>query len=256
MTHTPLKDPSDKLITALEGWTRPRSKHHWKPGRSAMELARAWLRDGPPACPAELRALLDSHDATRGIVLKNGRPEHVTPLPERGEGRNHDLWLRGEGPLGRTTICIEAKADEPFGERLGKQLTVARKRQPNTGAPERARALLTILFGKECNPEAAPWRELRYQLITGTVGAALQAVTDTSAAAVFTIHEFRSSLTSPDKLAANQADLDAFLAILHPGSPPLTAGQLLGPIPLPKTALLPAGIPLYVGKAVTELGER
>ena len=33
-----------------------------------------------------------------------------------------------------------------------------------------------------------------------------------------------------------------------------SAGHLLGPIPLPKTALLPAGMPLYVGKAVTELG--
>ncbi|MDX2121073.1 MAG: hypothetical protein SF070_08490 [Gemmatimonadota bacterium] len=256
MTHTPLKDPSDKLITALEGWTRPRSKHHWKPGRSAMELARAWLRSGETACPEELRALLDSHDATRGIALKNGRPEHVTPLPERGEGRNHDLWLRGEGSLGRTTLCVEAKADEPFGERLGKQIQVARKRQPNTAAAERARALLTLLFGKDCNPEAAPWRDLRYQLITGTAGSALQAVTDNSAAAVFIVHEFRSTLTSADKLAANHADLEAFLSTLHPGSPPLTAGQLMGPIPLPRTALLPAGMPLYVGKAVTEVGER
>ncbi len=256
MTHVPLKDSSDKPITALEGWTRPRSKHHWKPGRSAMELARAWLRDGPPACPAEVRALFDSHEATRGIVLKNGRPEHLTPLPERGEGRNHDLWLRAEGSLGRTTICIEAKADDSFGERLGKQLTVARKRQPNTAAPERARALLGILFGKDCNPIAVPWRELRYQLITGAVGAALQAVADNSAATVFIIHEFRSSLTSAEKLAANQADLDAFVAQLQPGAPTLTAGQLLGPIPMPNTALLPGGMPLYLGKAVTELGER
>ncbi len=254
MTLLNLSTPSGKPILAWKDWTQPKHQSHWKPGRSAMELARAWFRTDTPSCPEEFRALLDSNDVSHGIVLTSGRPELVTPLPERGEGRNHDLWLLGETPAGKVTICVEAKADETFGERLGRQLQVARKRQPRTRAAERARVLLGILFGKDCNPEAAPWRDLRYQLITAAAGAALQAVTDQSVAAILAIHEFRSSTTSPDKLADNQVDLDAFLATLQPGAPARSVGALIGPIALSSSSLLPGGMPLYIGKVVTELG--
>lgn len=254
MTHTPLIDPAGKFISKWQDWAQPKRPGQWKAGRSAMELAKAWFRTPQSSCPDELRALLDSHEATRGINLKTGRPEYVTPLPERGEGRNHDLWLRDDTSAGRMTVSVEAKADESFGERLGKQLQIARKRQPLTRAPQRARALLGLLFGRDCNPEAAPWRELRYQLITATAGAALQAVIDQSVATVLVVHEFHSNLTAPEKIAANQDDLDAFLGLLHLAPPTLTAGQLIGPIPLPVSALLPGGMPLYLGKVVTELG--
>ncbi|MDZ4862877.1 MAG: hypothetical protein SGJ01_05455 [Gemmatimonadota bacterium] len=254
MTHTPLIDTSGTFISKWEEWSRPKRSYQWKAGRSAMELARAWFRTPKSCCPDEVRALLDSHADIRGVTLKTGRPEYVTPLPERGEGRHHDLWLRGDGLNGRITVCIEAKADESFGERLAKQLQVARKRQPNTAAPERARALLHLLFGRDCNPEAAPWRELRYQLITAAAGTALQAGIDGSVAAVLIVHEFHSSLTAPVRLAANQADLDAFVALLSPGTTTVTAGQLIGPIQLPAPPLRPRGLALYIGKAVTELG--
>lgn len=254
MTHISLTDPAGKPIDKWDAWARPKSSYQWKAGRSAMELAKAWFRGPRASCPDEVRALLDSHDATRGLVLKRGRPEHVTPLPERGEGRNHDLWLVGETSAGKVTVCVEAKADETFGERLGKQIQVARKRQPNTRVAERARALLTILLGKDCNPEGAPWRDLRYQLLTAAAGAALQAAIDHSGTAVLIIHEFQSSATTAEKLAVNQVDLDRFMAVLHPATTQMPAGRLIGPIGLPPSALLPGGMALYIGKVVTELG--
>jgi len=219
-----------------------------------MELAKAWFRTGEPSCPEEMRVLLDSHEATRGVVLLSGRPEYVTPLPERGEGRNHDLWLLGRTPAGQVTVCVEAKAAEPFGERLGKQLQTARKRQPRTGAPDRAKALLKVLFGGAPNPEADPWRDVRYQLITALAGTALQALRDGSAAAVLIIHEFQSSLTAPEKLAQNHADLEALTTLLVPDSPKVVTGKLAGPIQLGPTDLLPQGMRLLLGKVVTDLG--
>lgn len=255
MTHTPLTDPEGKPIDKWDAWARPKSDYHWKRGRSAMELARAWFRTPKSCCPEEITALLESNPATRGLTFKRGRPEHVTVLPERGEGRNHDLWLLGATAQSKMTVCIEAKADEPFGERLGKQIQTARKRQPNTRVAERARALLRILFGKECNPEGAPWRELRYQLITAAAGTLIQAQVDGSAAGVLVIHEFHSNHTGPEHLAANQADLEAFVALLHPGTTEIVAGQLLGPIQVPASTLIPGGMPLYLGKAVTDLGQ-
>ncbi len=255
MAHTPLMDDAGRFISKWEDWTKPKRGYQWKAGHSAMELARAWFRTPKSSCPGEVTALLESHSATRGITLKTGRPEYVTPLPERGEGRNHDLWLKGDGPIGRVTVCVEAKAGENFGDLLGKQLQVARKRQANTGAPERARALLTLLYGGEHNPEAAPWRALRYQLITAAAGTALQAKIDSSAAAILVIHEFQSALTGPMRLATNQADLDSFVASLDPATPHVTEGQLIGPIALPVSALLPNGMAFYIGKVVTKLGE-
>lgn len=241
MTHIPLTNAGGKPIDKWDAWSRPKSDYQWKQGRSAMELARAWFRTPKSCCPDEIIALLDSHPATRGLRLTGGRPEYVTALPERGEGRNHDLWLTGASAAGKLTVCIEAKADESFGERLGKQIAVARKRQPRTKAAERARALLEILFGADHNPEAAPWRDLRYQLITAAAGTLLQARIDGSAAGVLLIHEFHSNLTKPENLAANQADLEAFVAQLLPGSAKVVPGQMIGPIQIPSTTLLPGG---------------
>lgn len=218
-----------------------------------MELARAWFRIPGPTCPDELLALFASHPLTTGLELTDGRPESVTPLPERGEGRNHDLWLRGRARGGRTTICVEAKADEPLGEPIGRQLKTARRRQPNTGVPARARALLGLLFQRECVPEAAPWRDLRYQLLTALAGTAIQAVSDGSRLGILVIHEFHSADSDPAKLQRNQEDLDAFLGLLLPGSAPLVPGVLAGPIEIAPNPITPEGVTLMIGKLAMEL---
>lgn len=127
-------------ILSIEDWTRPKQAYQWKDGRSAKELAKAWRPgDSGPSCPQALRALLDSHPLTRYARLIEGRPEHVTPLPERGGGRNHDLWIRAEVDDAPLTICIEAKADEPFGEPIGEYLQRSRAKNPRTGSARRAR---------------------------------------------------------------------------------------------------------------------
>jgi hypothetical protein len=135
----------------------------------------------------------------------------------------------------------------------------SRSRPRGSGSPEprggTARALLSILFGGDRKLEGAPWRELRYQLITAAAGTLLQAWIDGSAAGVLLIHEFRSNETKPEQLAANQADLEAFIALLHPESATIAAGQMLGPIQIPSSALLAGGMPLYIDKAVTDLGQ-
>jgi len=81
-----------------------------------MELARSWFHSGSPVCPHELQELLKSHPLTNGCDFLEGQPELVTTLPERGEGRNHDLWLRALCLAGSVTVCVEAKADEAFGD--------------------------------------------------------------------------------------------------------------------------------------------
>jgi hypothetical protein len=114
-------------ITTVDEWkaampARIRNKQ-WKPGRSAMELARAWVGQGGTIVPPEFAALLESSPAFRGLTFVQGTPEAETRLDEfRGNTRNHDLLLIGQRDGGTVVISIEAKADESFGPAIGPYL--------------------------------------------------------------------------------------------------------------------------------------
>jgi hypothetical protein len=110
-----LTTPDGTPIISYHHWTQPKKDYHWKTGRSAMELAKAWFRQDHPQPPDELISLLHSSTRLQSIQFTSGIPEQVTPLPERGEGRNHDLALIGNTDDEQVTVNVEAKADEPFG---------------------------------------------------------------------------------------------------------------------------------------------
>jgi hypothetical protein len=95
MSKLSLSGRDGRQITDWRSWTRPKAEYHWRAGRSAMELARSWFTSPVPVCPPEVRSLLKSQPETAGLVLIEGWPEFATALPERGEGRNHDLLLWG-----------------------------------------------------------------------------------------------------------------------------------------------------------------
>ncbi len=64
-------------LRTREDWKEhapPKSASHWKPGRSAVETARAWLEARPVALPLEVGRLLDP----RGDVGP-GAPLFETP---------------------------------------------------------------------------------------------------------------------------------------------------------------------------------
>ena len=110
-----LNKPDNTPITKYEEWTRPKKEYQWKAGRSAMELARSWFRSNELQPPQELLQTLHSSTRLQNLQFSTGIPEQVTSLPERGEGRNHDLALLGSTDDETITVTIEAKADEPFG---------------------------------------------------------------------------------------------------------------------------------------------
>jgi len=85
-------------IKSVDDWFKfaPPKKglYHWKDGRSAKELAKAWFpAEGNPIVPDELQALLESRDETRGIAFEQGEPERVILFDTCGEGRHADLVL-------------------------------------------------------------------------------------------------------------------------------------------------------------------
>jgi len=249
-----LADRTGRPIAGCDTWTRPKKVYQWQPGRSAMELARSWFRSESLSCPRELTDLLQSHPLVADCEFLAGQPEFVTPLPERGEGRNHDLWLRAVNPRGAITICVEAKADEPFGDSIGETIDNAKRRSPRTRMPARAKALLELLFNRPCEPEETPWRNLRYQLVTAFAGTAIQTSRDRSATGVLVVQEFKGTHLDAARQKQNDADFEAFLALLDPRVH-LSAGILGGPIPVQSSPHLPGDVNLFVGKITCEVTE-
>lgn len=216
-----------------------------------MELARAWFRGGQLAVPKEFEALLADSPRLESLTLETGIPELVTTLPERGEGRNHDLWLLGNTPSEQITICVEAKADEPFGDKtVGEYWNYAMRRLEvgeKTKVPNRIEALLQMVNEESTQPDETPWSEVQYQLLTSICGTALQAIVDRSSLAVLIVHVFRTDSTIQEKIARNQSAFNRFVRILT-GSheDDVRNGYLYGPIPV-------GGVECLVGKVETRI---
>lgn len=224
----PLYTASGQVVRHWREWTVPRKASRWRPGKSAMELARAWFTSTTPVVPSEMRALLGSHPLTRDVTIESGHPEFVTMLPGMPEGRAHGLLLRCTGESGGVVVGVEAMADETFGARLTKKLRQATEVDPQSNFADQARGLMRFLFGGDPDPSIEPWSRLRWRLVTGAAATALQAAQDGAPVAVFAVHEFRNSMVDPVTEAENIEDLNAFAALLGVG--PLEPGKLAGPV--------------------------
>jgi hypothetical protein len=167
-----------------------------------------------------------------------------------------------------TVICVEAKADEPFGRIVAEELREAVKRQ-GTRFPERLDWLTRSLLGIPAfsNPGEVELSDavsdLRYQLLTAVAGTLLEAQARNAAVAILLIHEFRTQSTDDANLRDNGEALNRFLSLFysHNGGPDepvcLQHGEMLGPISLVKRAIpgppeITSEIPFFVGKIRTD----
>jgi len=235
-------------ITTVDEWFRfapPRGGvRQWVDGRSAKELAKAFLESGVPATPCELRALLSSHQDLGTVDLAVAFPEHKIALDQfPGETRNADLAAVGIGKTGRVALTIEAKADEPFGATLCETLATA---PAKSNVPKRIAALAEAVLG-HTGPEIDT---LRYQLLHGTAASLIFAKEHAASAAVFVVLEFRGPSCIGENLERNRRDFELFVKTLSPSAPPPATGTLTGPLLVPGGGLVPTRLPLYVGKAV------
>jgi len=230
---------------------------HWKDGRSAKELAKAWCeKRNRPSPPEEFLRLLAPLVSVDHMADAIGWPEHQVPIDDLpGEPPNIDLAIECDGKLGRTTVCVEAKADETFGEyTLAKHDSAAKliEQGKKTGALQRLLQLEENILSK---PTAGlPGRaEIRYQLLTGTAAALALAKEHQARVAVFVVHEFSfSGHVDEKKLKQNKIDLDCFVMRLTRGSTTsLQEGVLLGPLSPPSSQNNWCGVTLYLGKITT-----
>ena len=260
-------------IRSLPDWARcglpeTRRKQHWKEGRSAFELARAWTGTGKPEAPENLVGLLAPGAARGEIVYERAIVECETPLPFASRGpRCHDLavWARRGDSL--LLICVEAKADESFGATVTEELAKARTR-PVTRFPDRLSWLTSGMLGISAfpagmggvlNPAIAG---IHYQLLSAIAGTLLEAERVGASETVFLIHEFRTHLTRDENMDRNREALNQFLGMFlraHgcAADPDLKPGQVIGPVTLRSVGCsagppFPTGRPLYIAKLRTD----
>jgi hypothetical protein len=254
----------DRRIHARGHWfhAAPPAKGlaHWKDGRSAKELARAWTR-GPlhtTQVPSELASLLEVPEVLRGFRCATVHVERQTPLPDGQRGpRHHDLVAYGMAGGLRLVICVEAKADEPFGplikdvfaEHDAASTPGTTTRPMTTGRRARAEVLTRLVFGRDVDEEI---KGLRYQLLHAVAGTVEEARASEAPRACFVVHEFVGAATTPDRVKANGSDLDAFAHALGlPRDQSVAAGGMCGPFAM--RAVDGSAVELWIGKCRTNV---
>jgi hypothetical protein len=205
-------------ITSLDDWAtlgKPTSNEHWKPGRSAYELARDWTQGDAEQAVV---ALLSSREEFAGIEMLDGVAEKKTQFDDDPHGpRNHDLLVRArlsdERPV---TLGIEGKADEEFDVPLWRYREKALRRSTNTGALRRIDSLVRRWFGTSLSGDRAepPLICMGYQLFSALAGTLADAKIHGSRQAVVVIMEYVTDLTADTEHAHNARMLDGFLARL------------------------------------------
>jgi hypothetical protein len=239
---------SGQQICSVDDWFHfapPKmGSKHWKDGRSAKELAKAFCARGLPAVPAELLDLLASSDQLGDVQFTQAWPEHKIQLDSYwGETRNADLAAVGTGKTGVVAVTVEAKADEPFGQTIATELAGA---SASSKLPNRISSLSNSVLGRR----PCEVGELRYQLLHGIAATLIYAKEQKAAAAVLIVFEFNGPSCSDHSLKRNTADLDAFVSALSPPATPIKVGHIVGPFSVPGDDRVPANIPLFIGKAV------
>jgi hypothetical protein len=229
----------------------------WVEGKSAWEIANAWVGSGKPVVPASFQGLLESHNLTTGVVVEDGIVEHKTHLLYGPSGpRNHDLalWRREDRPT--AFIGIESKADDGFGSTMKDQIALAhqkRRQGKNTKLDRRmdwlSRCLLGVSLLGGDNQNAPRWQleqqirtkvlQLPFQLFAGVAGTLLEAKKAESEIAIFVVHQFRTLHTNDREIKTDAKALHRFVSLLvqtnpRPNDPrlrvPFHCGKLIGPI--------------------------
>jgi hypothetical protein len=247
-------------IRSVEDWFTyappKKGELQWKDKRSAKELAQSWLRNGTPNPPHELGALLEAKFGT-GITFDEAKPECIIELDDFvGEHRNCDLVVLCNVGTKRMVINVEAKADEPFGDLIGKYYDQTVAPHPDghasrSNVPARIRLLSLALFGREPDEEI---RKLRYQLLHAAAATLIEAGANEAQIGLLLVHEFRSASLNADKLTQNATDWQNFVqAFPELAMARIEENQILGPISVPGGGRVPHFVPLHLGKLVTEL---
>jgi hypothetical protein len=220
-----IQSPKGQRIDSIQTWHEsapPTATNHWKPGRSAFELASAWIAG---RAADEVQALLEQRAELAPVTLSDGYAERKTRFDKhRGGPRNHDLLVVGTANEQRLVVTVEGKADETFDLPLDRWRARRLKDTAASKGPARLDALTTLFFGTtlDAEPELA---QISYQLVSMLAGALADAQTFNARRVVVLIHEFVTPLTTARKHQLNAQAFETFLLRLARGETARSGGE-------------------------------
>lgn len=220
-----------------------RGAEQWKDGFSAKELAKAWFRHGRPRVPSEYMSLFESAPPFAGMSVATVHPEVQTSLDEFRGGRSADAVLLGVANGQRVLVSVEAKAGEDFGPMIGPYL---RRVTSGTNVPERVDSLSAAVFGRRVVSYDPTLVTLRYQLLHGLAGTAIEAKHRGAELAAMVVHYFPNDRRP---LADSLADFQAFVTEASGGVVADIQPNVLVPLTLPGGGLVPLNRQVWVGWA-------
>lgn len=189
-------------ISSLEQWFNaapPKGEAmQWKPGRSALELARFALSN---RFPEFIEGILTEYGIKENTFVCE--PEAETPF-EKGMGtsgpRNHDLLMLGK----KTVIGIEAKVSETFDKQI---------KDKRIGASDNMMTRLDKCLDFIYEERPANAEDLYYQLFSATVGTVIEAKKHNYKNAVALFIVFVGDVAKEPKYAEHiKTNNDAFTA--------------------------------------------
>jgi hypothetical protein len=242
-------------LSSLETWETlagPKGSNQWVDGRSAKELARAWLEGDGKKLPVEVESLLANHKDFGPVRSWSAEPEAKLRFDTfAGEPRNSDLAVHAEDRHGSFLIAVEGKADEPFGETVSEARAAAVRRHlenSRSNGVARIEQLAAAMLAPEKMGDV-PLGGIRYQLLTACAGALCEAERSKYTRALMLVHEFVTDKTSDDNHTRNAMDLNAFVSRLSHGSATAVSdGKIEGPFAVPGAPILRTKVALFIGK--------
>lgn len=246
---------AEHIISTLREWeilAGPKSSDQWVDGRSAKEVARAWLAGSGKRLPEEVENALKGNKNYGPTQSWIAEPEAKLRFDGfSGETRNSDLAVHVKDKSGDYILAVEAKADEPFGDSIAETVKAATSRlkaNPRSNGLKRAHQLKAAILGRNPEDEEAD-SIIRYQLLTACAGALCEAERHNYSRALVLIHEFITDKTEDKKHKRNAEDLNEFAReISHNEILKIDPGIIYGPINVPGHPILKSKIDLYIGK--------
>jgi hypothetical protein len=204
-------------------------KKNWAKGKSAYELAYAWL-GANRNLPASISKLLDSREVFKNLIVDKAIVEKKVKLDAYGRPSQTDLMLYGHNKNGKIVIAIEGKESEPFDLPVSKWLMSERE-----GSNKKPRLAHLINLLKLSNLGDDKIAKIGYQLLHRTASALLEAKNYGAKYAMMLVHSFLGN----DK-EDHFKDYGYFLGLIGIEDPLVRRNKIVGPVIL-------NGINLYFG---------
>jgi len=210
-------------ITSIETWYNVAppegGANQWVDGRSAKEFAKYMLSESGKM-PSAIADFIQSigWKTLECICI----PESVTEFPKSfgsGSGRHHDALLISNDWI----IGVEAKVSESFDHRIQEWLEAGLKNSDNgTNRKNRICQSLKLITGRDYSANDLASDQilnLRYQLISATVGTIIEAKKRKLHNACLLVLEFggkvRKERNYDGKIESNATDFDNYLDFLR-----------------------------------------